>query len=76
MLRRIAVDAATHEIGNESHVTDRFRTTIDEELRVKCVVDEAIGFTRLDSRANFLLRIATLRQARPELRFGQPAFCK
>jgi len=45
MLRRIAVDAATHEIGNESHVTDRFRTTIDEELRVECVVDEAIGFT-------------------------------
>lgn len=73
MLRRIAVDAATHEIGNESRITDRFRTTIDEELCVECVVDEAIGFTRLDSRANFFLRVATLRQARPELRFGQPA---
>lgn len=45
MLRRIAIDAAAHEIGNESRITDRFRTTIDEELCVECVVDEAIGFT-------------------------------
>jgi len=70
LLRRVALDAALDEFGDESRVADRFEAAIDEELRVQCIVDETVGLARIDGRPNLIAVVAAPCEARPQLRFG------
>lgn len=71
--RGVAVDAAPDEFGDEPSVADRFRTSLDEELREHQIVHEAVGFARFDRAADVIVRIAFLRKPVPELRLAETA---
>lgn len=71
--RRIAVDAAAHQFGNETGVAHRLGPPIDEQSREERVVDEPVSLARRDGRPDFVVVVTATGQARPQLRFGQPA---
>ena len=69
----VAIDTALHEFCDEPSVADGLGSAIHEQPCEEPVVDEAVGFGGLDGRAHFVFGITAPGEARPQLRFGEPA---
>jgi len=69
--RRVAIDAAPHEFGDQARVPDGFRAALDEEAREKDVVDEAVTLAGGDRCVHLTFIEPFARKPRSELHLRQ-----